>query len=268
MFTLKELQDKVEKRISDYIEFDVNEIFFQGDYITIYGGAIRDSIAELEIHDIDVLCMPESAGKLFNFLEKKGYEPLDLYDVDALALYESISLIAEPWTLMNKNRKIIQIIRPRWRGQIGNNKTNMQTSHQSDYEIAHYSLIKNVDLSCCGLLLEVKNDKLVLKEACKNAIVDCLTKSYTTNNWSSLYERNRTMIRQHKLSKSGWQVNDSTDDFFYPMNEKEEKRKLKLKRTRKIYSLEFQPELDYKIWTEEEYKEHLFKVKDLVGLPF
>jgi len=45
MITLKDLTEKVKKGISDYIGFNVQEIFDQSDYITIYGGAVRDSIA-------------------------------------------------------------------------------------------------------------------------------------------------------------------------------------------------------------------------------
>ena len=64
MFNLKDLETKIIKRISNYIGFDVNEIFGVSDQITIFGGAVRDSLAGLEIHDIDILCMNESAHKL------------------------------------------------------------------------------------------------------------------------------------------------------------------------------------------------------------
>lgn len=41
----KEIEDCVKLNISEYIGFDVRELFSQSDYITIYGGAVRDSIA-------------------------------------------------------------------------------------------------------------------------------------------------------------------------------------------------------------------------------
>jgi len=157
MIILKDLQNKVEKRISDYIEFDVKELFEVSDYITIYGGAVRDSLADLEIHDIDILCMPDSANKLKKYLKKYNYISLDLYDPDSLNMYHGISLIAEPWTLMNDNKKIIQIIRPRWKGQINPNTHKM---NGDGYQQAYHDLIKNVDISCCGVFLEYRNNEL------------------------------------------------------------------------------------------------------------
>lgn len=252
MFTLKDLQNKVEKRISDYIEFDVKELFEVSDYITIYGGAIRDSLAGLEIHDIDILCMPDSANKLRKFLkEKYNYEALELYDQDALNMYHGISLISEPWTLMNNNKKIIQIIRPRWQGVI--NPSTHKMSGEG-YQEAYHNLIKNVDLSCCGVFLENYDREIKLREACKDAILHCLSKTYKINKWSLLYNRDRTLYREHKLSSRGWNDLDSKNDIFKPYSNTN-KWWQKKERMMKIHNLEFKPEYDYKIWTEKEYSD-------------
>lgn len=242
MFTLKNLKEKVEKRISDYIEFDVKELFEVSDYITIYGGAVRDSLAGLEIHDIDILCMPDSASKLRKFLKKYDYESLELYDQDALNMYHGISLIAEPWTLMNKNKKIIQIIRPRWFTK------SPPSSIQKEYKEAYHNLIKNVDISCCGVFLEHQGKGLILMEACKNAIIHCLSKTFVVNEWSALYNQNRTIFRENKLSSRGWHNLDNTLYTKY-----DDLNRLKKQRVAKICSLEFSPEYDYKVWTEDEY---------------
>lgn len=257
MFTLKDLQEKIEKRISDYIEFDVRELFAQSDYITIFGGAVRDSLAELEIHDIDILCMPNSANKLRRFLKDKyNYVSLDLYDQDALHMYHGISLIAEPWTLMNDNKKIIQIIRPRWQGQYY--PKGVKHNDGMDYQFAYQEIIKNVDISCCGVFLDNEYRKgPKLKEACKNAIIHCLSKTYEVNNWSKLYNSNRTQFREHKLSSRGW-TNLHDRLFWYEDNNK----LLKKERLTKITSLEFQPEYDYKVWTEAEYFNRPKQVKE------
>ena len=82
MHTLESLTDQILSSISDYVEFDAKEIFEQGDFIAIFGGAVRDSIAKKEIHDIDILCLPESAHHLREFVISKGYELADLYDKD------------------------------------------------------------------------------------------------------------------------------------------------------------------------------------------
>ena len=247
MITLKNLQDKVEKRISDYIGFDVREIFDQSDYITIYGGAVRDSLAGLDIHDIDILCMPKSAIRLRTFLNKKGYTTLDLYDIDSLNMYKGISLISEPWTLMNENRKIIQIIRPTFDGPNNKNRDAID-----EYELAYYNLIKNVDISCCGVFLENFDGNIKLREACEKAIVQCLSKTFIVNDWAKLYNRTRTDFRQYKLENRGWKTY-FTDEFDF--NIKSEIRKIDTKKDRmmKIFNLEFKPEYDYKIWTEQEY---------------
>ena len=237
MITLKKLQDKVEKRISDYMEFDIKDLFEVSDYITIYGGAVRDSLADLEIHDVDILCMPDSARKLRIFLNTKGYTTLELYDVDSLHMYKGISLISEPWTLMNKNRKIIQIIRPTFGGP---NMTT--TTSEMEYQLSYYNLIKNVDLSCCGVFLENFGDTIKLREACETAIVQCLSKTYIVNDWAKLYNRNRTDFREYKLDSRGWK-NFRSD----------KNTQLKRERQMKLINLEFKPEYDYKIWTEAEY---------------
>ena len=198
MITLESLTNKITKRISDYVEFDVQEIFNQSDYITIYGGAVRDSIANLDIHDVDILCMSDSAHKLRQYIEnEQGYELLDLYDQDSLNMYKGISQILEPWTFMNKNRRIIQIIRPS--GYIQN---TYQKDLDSAYIDSYTKLLKNVDISACGVFIELK-DKIMLKESCKNAILHCLSKTFEINKWSSLYNSERTTFREYKPCELG-----------------------------------------------------------------
>jgi len=196
----KEIEDRVKFNISEYIGFDVHELFLS-DYITIYGGAVRDSIAELEIHDVDILCMPHSANKLKSFLLTKGYKQFELYDQDKLNMYQGLSLISEPWTLI-KNDKVIQIIRPRWFKDIKSNNINDFRL----YEDVYYNLIRNVDISCCGVFLEQdhNNSKLSLKEACENAIIQCLTKTFKINKYASLYNPKRIYDREYKLIDRGW----------------------------------------------------------------
>lgn len=260
MFTLKDLQDKVEKGISDYIGFDVREIFNQSDYISIYGGSVRDSIAGLDIHDIDILCMSESAKKLRDFIvNEKNYQPLDLYDLDALNMYKGISLIDEPWTFMNDNKKIIQIIRPVYSGY----KTNLRNNpdHMSKYQESYYNLIKNVDISCCGVFLE-NNGEIKLKEACKNAIIHCLSKTFEVQEWSKLYNQARTRDRGFKLENRGWEHIGHTIKMYTEKN-----YELKSLRKLKLIELEFEPEYDFKIWSQDEYfHRHTNRSKSSISL--
>lgn len=242
MITLNELQKKVEKGISDYIEFDINKIFEQSDYIAIYGGAVRDSIAGLEIHDVDILCMPESAAKLKPFLIESGFKQVDLYDQESLDMYREISVISEPWTFINCNMKIIQIIRP------------ALTSRNNPTKIEYYNLIKNVDISSCGVFLENYDRKVLLRESCKDALVHCLSRIYSVNKWSTFYNPNRTFMREQKLSKRGW-INLEHHRFT-----NQQQRLLKLNK------IEFKSERDYKIWTEEEYLNKIDKIEKMVSI--
>jgi hypothetical protein len=256
MFTLKDLQDKVEKGISNYIGFDVKEIFNKSDYITIYGGSVRDSIAGMDIHDIDILCMSTSAQKLREFIvNEKNYQPLDLYDVDTLNMYKGISIIEEPWTFMNDDKKIIQIIRPRYNGYPTIKKND--PGHTSGYKLAYYNLIKNVDLSCCGVFLENLDGNIKLREGCKSAIVHCLTKTFKIQEWSKLYEKNRTMNREYKLTSRGWENLSDPLNIYINKN-----LNLKNERRLKLIELEFKPEYDFKIWTEEDYLERVTKADE------
>jgi hypothetical protein len=234
---LEELKDKVVKNISEYLEFDVNEIFELSNYIAIYGGAVRDSIAEMEINDVDILCMPNSAIDLSKYINEKDYKKVELYDQDTLNMYKGIRIISEPLTFLNKNRKVIQIIKPSFRSTI------------EDYNKAYIDLIKNVDISCCGVFLEHNGKELVLKESCKNAIVSCMSKVYEVNKWSRLYNRERTDFRCHKLDKRGW-FNLNNDHFTDNLALKKVNRRLK------ISQLNFTPEVKdkyYKVWFDHEY---------------
>lgn len=192
---LSDLTKKVANSISEYIEFDVNDIFDSSDYITM---AVRDSLAGLLIHDVDILCMANSARKLDEFLLTKGYSRLDLYDWDAINMYKDITVIEEPWTLQNKNGKIIQIIRPRF-------EWSKTIPLEDSYLKSYKNLIKNVDISCCGVFLEKEPPFCELKigESCKNAIINCLTKTFEINEWGQLYNENRIHKRIDKLKSRG-----------------------------------------------------------------
>lgn len=246
---ISDITTTIKKRISDYIEFDVDEIFDQSDFITIFGGSVRDSIAGLDIHDVDILCMSKSAEKLRYFLTHKyNYKSLDLYDIDTINMYKGISLISEPWTLMNENKKIIQIIKPTLNNQGLKSHT---TSVTDQYIDAYRYLIKNIDLSCCGVFIEKDfyiskiaddNDGIILKEACDYAIAHCLSKSFKINKSAVLYNEDRTNFREDKLIKRGW-TNLYPDYFTFDAK----KTNLVQERLVKIIQLELESDYDYKI---------------------
>lgn len=245
METLNELKDKALKRITEYIGFDAKEIFDQGDYIAIFGGAVRDSIANMDIHDVDIICLSKSAKSLRKFImEKYDYQQFDLYDPTTLAMYKQNSIIDEPWTFIGPNRNIIQIIRPTIPQAKQSRTPKLIDSQMVD---CLYEVIRNVDISCCGVLLEKNNyslstkpnqptmiGEIVIEEASKNAILHCLTRIYRVRRNNKMYEISRTTNREQKLSDRGWQSIKEND--------------IKQERQLKLMELEFKPEYNYKIY--------------------
>jgi hypothetical protein len=183
--------------ISTYLEdceLTVDEIFSPDDYIAIFGGAVRDSLANKEIYDIDILCLPDSALKLSKLIIKKGFKRVDLYDQFQLEQYKQIHAISEPWTFIKKS-KIIQIIKPTasYKGTIG------------EYIDAFYSLLSDVDISSCGVFLEKDRDLVIrLKESHPDAITHCRSHVYEVLVNNRMYGKHRTDIRCYKLSNRDW----------------------------------------------------------------
>lgn len=234
---IEELKNKVVNKISEYIEFDVNMIFDVGEYVAIYGGAVRDSLSDMEIHDIDILCLTKSATKIKELIKSLGYKELDLYDKDAIAMYKDIRVINEPWTFMNNNFKIIQIIRP-----------SFGTPEH------FYKILKHVDISCCGVFLDKMRNNISLKESCQNAIYQCLSKTFIINSWAELYTSDKTMHREEKLKSRGWSY--ETEDI--------DNQKI---RFYKLINLDSDTNYEYKIWTDFEYRGRKKKKYD-DDLPF
>ncbi len=256
MHTLESLTDQILSSISDYVEFDAKEIFEQGDFIAIFGGAVRDSIAKKEIHDIDILCLPESAHHLREFVISKGYELADLYDKDQWEQYEHISIIAEPWCFQ-KGKKIIQIIRPRFvpknkggpRFTCGN-MTLPWVPVELEAVKAYYLALGGVDITCCGVFIEKNNhqeklcandskDSIILKESHDNAILHCLAHVFNTQKNSGMYSEKRTLNREFKLIDRGWK--SMTNRYSYIKN-------IVFERILKLANIEFIPEYDYKVF--------------------
>ena len=89
--------NKIKNRITHYLGFEVDELLNQGDFVTIFGGAVRDSIADMDINDIDVLCLWESMRKCEILLEQKGYIlDISAYTKDFDKLYHGIRVVHEP----------------------------------------------------------------------------------------------------------------------------------------------------------------------------
>ena len=186
--------EKIKSRIDDYLEFDSDKLFQNKfNLIRVFGGAIRDIIADQPINDIDLLC-GSRAFKFVEFvLEKNGYIYFDYLNGKNLQeMYKDIHIISEPHTWI-KGKKIVQVIRP----------TNLK--NELTYEESFNDLIANVDLSCCG----VSWDGQTLHEDYKNAIVHCQNKVFSKNIFAKMYSTERVQHRMAKLLDRGWKEIES-----------------------------------------------------------
>lgn len=188
---------KINDRLNEYLEFD-NSILFFDPLIRIFGGAIRDSIADEKINDVDILCGAQSIRRLEFILEENGYHHFEkLTSVDITNLYSTIHVISEPRTWI-KGTKVVQLIRPR----IQVMKVNpLALQEQQNYTDNFKALIENVDLSCCG----VSWSNGVLYENTESAILHCLNKQYTENTGARMYSYERATHRRAKLESRGWE---------------------------------------------------------------
>lgn len=180
----QELTKKIRINLNKYLHDYSNlcDFILSKDAI-IFGGAVRDSIAELEIHDIDILVLPNSCKTIVDMLKASGFKYIDKFNMDIATLYSG-SIINLPLTFYRED-SFIQLIRPR-------TKTN-----NTDTLI---NIAKNVDLSCCGVYLDSNS----LHESCTKAIEHCQKKIFKVFDQNRLYNRQRCDNRIQKLTDRGW----------------------------------------------------------------
>jgi hypothetical protein len=189
------IKEKIKKNLDEYLGFNSNLIFNskidngKKSLIRIFGGAIRDIIADMPINDVDIIVGARSMSGLESVLKENGYKYLEsLHPKDLSNIYTDIKVINEPHTWV-KDSKIVQLIRPVIDSQI-----------EKKYQEGFVNLIQNVDISCCG----VSYDGLNVYENYPSAISHCLTKSYSVNKSAKMYSKSRFIHRMYKLEDRGW----------------------------------------------------------------
>lgn len=190
---------KIHDNISNYLRFSVDELLKNTD-AAVFGGAVRDSIAGLEIHDVDIMALPKSARKIQQFLIDLRFTRMPTGTIDIINIYNDIQIINEPWTFV-KDGCIVQIIRPK-------------LPMKSNVKEVFYNYLSNVDISACGVAYH--NNRII--ETCDNAISHCKSKVFATLVENMFYRKNRIQHRIAKLLDRGWtQLKDdlSSDDIFY-----------------------------------------------------
>jgi hypothetical protein len=190
---LKNLNEKIKNKIDEYLQLDTQLIFNKTDYCEIFGGAVRDSIADDNINDVDFLCLSESSKTLINILKNNNYKVIDKLNGKELQdIYKDIHCIFEPITLINNNFKVVQIIRPTPYNINFNINLNSFTE-------SFFSLLREVDISCCGVSYDGR-----VRENVSNSILHCLCKVFEEKNQSKMYHPDRYYIRSEKLISRGW----------------------------------------------------------------
>lgn len=179
----------INNRLNEYAGFDLREIYKISKFVRVFGGAIRDSISEREIYDIDILVEKRATDICSDILLQNGYKKSEILSgKDLSAMYKTVSVINEPHTWI-KGDKIIQIITPTVSAYSG-----------YSYEVTYKSILQGVDIRCCG----VSFDGNRLYENYINAIEDCQLGLLKIIRENIMQESNRTMGRIIKLENRGW----------------------------------------------------------------
>jgi hypothetical protein len=199
----------VKNRLHKYLGFKIDDLLKDTDAI-VYGGAIRDSLADLEIHDVDIMALPDSCNIISNRLKELDFRPFNFASADIMNMYKGLDrIINEPLTFIKNNTSvlnhtkkystIVQLIRPVF---------DKSRSRQDAYTLQH-SLVSGVDLSCCGVAYEFGNptpDKYLLYETVTDAFDHCKRKVFKVLSDNTLYRANRIDHRIAKLMDRGWKI--------------------------------------------------------------
>lgn len=185
-------EDKIRQSLNEYLEFDSDELFkSKFNLVRIFGGAIRDILAEQPINDVDILCGSKALRYIESVLEQNGYQYMEMLNgKDLQEMYSEIHIINEPHTWI-KGKKIVQLIRPAF---------GLEGKDEQFYRQGFRDLISNVDFSCCG----VSYDGETLHEDYTNAISHCQSKVFSVNMDAKMYSQKRAQHRKHKLEDRGW----------------------------------------------------------------
>jgi hypothetical protein len=191
------MDTKIKNELDKYLEFDSSQLFIPKEYLVAFGGSLRDIISGNKINDIDILCLGKSMERAIKVIENEGYVFTDLFSRDILNMYDDIHVIFEPKTYMNARGKKIQFIRP---------SMNEKCSYNSKSAIfefsafSYFELLKNVDLSCCGLFW----DGETLYESYIGSVKHCMEKKFLVLEDNLMYNSNRIDDRKRKMFEKGF----------------------------------------------------------------
>jgi hypothetical protein len=200
---LEQLTEEVKKNISRYLGVDIDNFLELTDAV-IFGGAVRDSIAELPINDIDIMALTKSAETLYTRLESYNFRLIPATKIDTVGLYTNIHCIHEPKTFMKieefnsiSRKGLVQIIKP----CVDKNMTPMEKLMWN---------LHQVDLSCCGVAYSVKAKTIF--ETYPGAIEHCKNKQFIVLKDNIMHQKDRILKRMTNLKDRGWKEIYTNED--------------------------------------------------------
>lgn len=185
---LIELTNKVLENISKYMQIPVKSLLNDTDAY-IFGGAIRDSIANYPLNDVDILALPNSCKRIVDRLLLTDYQLYDLTSIEQTLMYTDLHVIHKPMTFIHCHGHIVQLIRP--------------------FQDISVRLLNQVDLSCCGVAYSLKHNTII--ETCPGAIEHCRRKQFVVLKDNIMHQKNRIDHRIEKLLSRGWHEIKDTD---------------------------------------------------------
>lgn len=222
---LKKIELKIEKDISEYLGFHIKEIINNKiSNVYVYGGSVRDSIANKKIHDIDILTLTDSMHELIPILVKNGYKKMDRMKVDILKMYKKVSIIYEPHTyykVIDNDIRYVQLIRPGYSKFLKTNNYSFsskkdQRSDSKDNIDNLFYVMSQVDLSNCAVNYSYN---LGLKETYYGAVLHCRNNCFNILDTEMNVPENIS-LRIKKFNGRGWKE----------ITEKEENKLVRMKK--------------------------------------
>jgi len=188
------LEDKIKKRLTNYLGFDYTKLINEKiDYAYVFGGAIRDIIAGFKINDIDLLCLPESKHKVRDVLIKNGYKKIDLIGKDIMHMYSKSHLVFEPFNyikIINNELRLVQIIVP---------TNNTSDGYETGLITNFHRVLGEVDMSNCAVHF---SHNYGLRESYLGAVNHC--KHHVFEILNTRMKTDRFEIRYNKFINRGW----------------------------------------------------------------
>jgi len=197
---MNNIETKIQEKLSKYIGFNINELLSDDiDMMHIFGGAIRDIIANKKIHDIDILCLPDSKAKIIKILKSHDFiinEKISLIDIQRI--YDNIKCIFSPITLtkvIDGDIRYIQLITPASTKISKNRKLSLSVLFDN-----FFYLLGQVDLINCAVHY---SHNFGLRESHIGAIKHCQQHTFFELNKTEM-NTDRTEIRKRKFKNRGW----------------------------------------------------------------